>query len=332
MQKERRIINIEELKATVDIVEVAQFYTSLQKVSRSGEYAGPCPLCGGTDRFHVKDARFYCRHCYPRGGDVIDLVMLVENLPFPDACHVLSGGSFSLFERSEQWDVPVREPEEIASAWLDKKYQSSARRTIGATRTLLSSAQGEVGQAYLQNRGLTPETWNIYKLGFGQTFHPVRRVQQPAIFIPWFSPDGKQITAIQHRFIEPSLEKHERYSLKSGSSPLLFGLHALTSAETLIIVEGEFNCMALHQEGYQAVSVGSESNRATRNRIELLSDYLPSYDHLLIWFDQPEFGEQFAGELTEQAPFRTRIDIIDVVGADANELLIRGELSQMLGI
>lgn len=330
MQKERKIINIEELKTTVDIIEVAQLYTSLQKISRSSEYAGPCPLCGGRDRFHVKDARFYCRQCYPRGGDVIDLVMLVENLPFPDACRVLSGNSFSLFERPEQADVSIHQQAEGEAAWLDKKYQSSARRTIGATRALLSSTQGRAGQAYLHNRGLIPETWNIYKLGFGQTFHPVHREQQPAIFIPWFSPDGQQIMAIQHRFIDPSLEKQERYSLKPGSSPLLFGLHALTPAETLIIVEGEFNCMALHQEGYQAVSVGSESNRATRGRIELISDYLPSYDHLFIWFDQPEFGEQFAGELSEQAPFRTRVSIMDCVGADANELLIMGDLSKTL--
>ena len=35
----------------------------------------------------------------------------------------------------------------------------------------------------------------------------------------------KTISAIQHRFIDPSLEKGERYTLKPGSEPILFDLH-----------------------------------------------------------------------------------------------------------
>ena len=39
----------------------------------SGEFCGPCPKCGGTDRFYVRpDGSFACRQCNPRGGDVID--------------------------------------------------------------------------------------------------------------------------------------------------------------------------------------------------------------------------------------------------------------------
>lgn len=329
MITERNRIDVTTIKASTDLVAIAQRYTALRKISRSGEQAGPCPLCGGMDRFHVKDDRFYCRQCYPRGGDVIDLVMLVENLPFLDACRALTGRS-SVFERQDQTSLSRPEQREPSTDWMGKRFQTSAQRTIQATHALLCHEQGSVGQDYLRQRGLLPEMWHTYKLGYGQTFHPVRRQQQAAIFLPWVTADGTHITAIQHRFIEPSLAKHERYSFKAGSSPLLFGLHALTPAETLVIVEGEFNCMALHQVGYQAVSVGSESNQATGHRMEILIESLPRYDHILVWFDQPAYGDDFAERISEAVPIRTRISVIEQTEFDANELLITGELAEIL--
>ncbi|HNY71660.1 MAG TPA: DUF3987 domain-containing protein [Syntrophorhabdus sp.] len=46
------------------------------------ELAGPCPWCGGDDRFVVfKDSdRFLCRGCKPEGGDVIDFYRQSEGL------------------------------------------------------------------------------------------------------------------------------------------------------------------------------------------------------------------------------------------------------------
>jgi len=62
--------------------------------------------------------------------------------------------------------------------------------------------------------------------------------------MPWFGKDTTSITALQHRFLDPSLEKGERYTLKPGSQPLLFGLQAfgspLGAAQTLFVVEGEY--------------------------------------------------------------------------------------------
>jgi len=35
-----------------------------------GQHQGPCPVCGGTDRFRVNaDGRFFCRRCCPDGRD-----------------------------------------------------------------------------------------------------------------------------------------------------------------------------------------------------------------------------------------------------------------------
>lgn len=66
--------------------------TSMKRVSgnHGGEYHGPCPLCGGTDRFHIwpdqgdKGGTFWCRGC-DKSGDGISYLKLVEGLSCPDA-------------------------------------------------------------------------------------------------------------------------------------------------------------------------------------------------------------------------------------------------------
>jgi AAA domain/CHC2 zinc finger len=56
------------------------------------ERAGPCPHCGGTDRFSINTAKqvYNCRGC-GRGGDVIDLVQHLDGVDFVAACTMLAG-------------------------------------------------------------------------------------------------------------------------------------------------------------------------------------------------------------------------------------------------
>jgi len=55
------------------------------------EPAGPCPVCGGTDRFSInlKKQRWYCRKC-PASGDVIALVQHLDGIGFLDAIAYLA--------------------------------------------------------------------------------------------------------------------------------------------------------------------------------------------------------------------------------------------------
>jgi twinkle protein len=194
---------------------------------------------------------------------------------------------------------------------------------------LLLSSEGTPGQEYLHSRGLTEGTWHTYRLGYGRMFHPVRRQNMEAIFIPWFGEDGKTITAIQHRFLDLALEKGERYTLKPGSEPILFGLQAVSPAQTLVIVEGEFNAMSLHQIGAQALSVGSESNARNEGALSILRRMLPAYQQVVMWFDKPDKSQQLAVELAEEGLFRKEKIRTLAHELDANELLVGGELSEV---
>jgi hypothetical protein len=57
-----------------------------------GEYVGPCPKCGGDDRFavHIQKNIFNCRGC-GIGGDVIQLVEHLDGVDFKAACTTLAG-------------------------------------------------------------------------------------------------------------------------------------------------------------------------------------------------------------------------------------------------
>jgi hypothetical protein len=53
---------------------------------------GPCPKCGGDDRFSISTAKqlFNCRGC-GLGGDVIKLVEHLDGVDFLTACTALAG-------------------------------------------------------------------------------------------------------------------------------------------------------------------------------------------------------------------------------------------------
>jgi CHC2 zinc finger len=61
------------------------------KLRRTGaELVGPCPKCGGEDRFgiHLQKNVFNCRRC-ERGGDAIEFIKFYKNLDFAAAIDFL---------------------------------------------------------------------------------------------------------------------------------------------------------------------------------------------------------------------------------------------------
>jgi Toprim domain/Zinc-binding domain of primase-helicase len=65
--------------------------------SKRMHLAGPCPHCGGDDRFSVNVSKgkglFYCRHCNVGGGGAIDLVKFIDDTDFVGAVAVITGGT-----------------------------------------------------------------------------------------------------------------------------------------------------------------------------------------------------------------------------------------------
>lgn len=55
------------------------------------EWSGPCPVCQGNDRFHVKADGFFCRRCHPEFGDAIEYMRWLHKDTFTGAVERLTG-------------------------------------------------------------------------------------------------------------------------------------------------------------------------------------------------------------------------------------------------
>src|ERR1700722_19095268 len=76
---------------SVSVLEIAERHGA--KLKRSGrELIGPCPVCGGVDRFAIRlDKNIWNCRGYGKGGDSISLEMYLGNASFTDAVRALIG-------------------------------------------------------------------------------------------------------------------------------------------------------------------------------------------------------------------------------------------------
>jgi len=91
----------------MNLLDLIREDVSLRKVSEhdGGEWAGPCPLCQGTDRFRVwpnspRAVKFWCRQC-SLSGDAIQYLREVRHLPFRAAAERV-GKVISLTDRIQK--------------------------------------------------------------------------------------------------------------------------------------------------------------------------------------------------------------------------------------
>jgi Toprim domain/CHC2 zinc finger len=106
---------------------------------------GPCPGCGGDDRFNVsiRKQRFYCRQCDAK-GDVIALAMLVHDCDFPSALRILIGEGSS---------HPKPAPQPVATKEQDEAYARRQRRKAQWLWGKAEQAIGTIVEDYLRHRG-----------------------------------------------------------------------------------------------------------------------------------------------------------------------------------
>jgi hypothetical protein len=92
------------------------------KLNGKVERAGPCPNCGGDDRFSISTAKqvFNCRKCGGR-GDVIALVQFLDGVDFVEACTTLAGSPPAKPNGKDQ-----TEPRKVRTAVYDYHDESGA--------------------------------------------------------------------------------------------------------------------------------------------------------------------------------------------------------------
>src|SRR6478672_12221649 len=152
-----KTIDTDQIKQSVDLRELAGRYITLHRES-THELAGPCPKCGGDDRFHVRSDSWFCRQCYPlsngKSHDVFAFVMWLNGVDFRQAVATLTNAPLPTAPAVKR--RPAAKPQAEQSADLQRK---AAALVDLAHERLFDDAdiEAEAGRHFLENvRGLEP--------------------------------------------------------------------------------------------------------------------------------------------------------------------------------
>lgn len=150
---------LDELRARADIVQVVGQYVSLKR--NGHRHWGLCPFHGEkTASFSVDSERqmYYCFGC-KAGGSVIQFIMDIERLEFPDAVkHLADQLHMPLPQMEEDPDYQRRRTQRDRLMEANKEAARFFHQT-------LFTPQGQAALDYLKKRGLTDNV--IRKFGLG---------------------------------------------------------------------------------------------------------------------------------------------------------------------
>ena len=130
----QRIMDKSSVKETFDLLSLVEKDTTLRK---SGAYhIGPCPFCGGCDRFTLKNTPdgwlWHCRKCgSDKYQDAIAYVMKHDNLTFTEALRSMGGETVAKQDRTRA-DKHKAKPNRVMKNSHFAKNGMPSRYEIGA--------------------------------------------------------------------------------------------------------------------------------------------------------------------------------------------------------
>ena len=316
---------LEELRARVDLGEVVARHVKL--IRRGREFVGLSPFqTERTPSFTVVPEKgFY--HCFSSGehGDVIDFVMKVEGLSFPDAVERLAAQA--------GMEMPIDTPEEREKAEKRKTLYDVVEAAARHYERCLRMPEGKAALDYLHRRGLDDATIARFRLGYAPDSHSAikgalaREGMDESALIEaglLISPEDetrKPYDRFRHRVMFPITDRRGRpiafggrilaegepKYLNSPETPLfhkgavLYGLHqaARSAAERkqVIVAEGYMDVIALAKAGIDH-SVAPLGTALTEEQFALLWRLAPE---AVLCFDGDRAGQRAAARAATRA-------------------------------
>ena len=312
-------VDFRAIRGRITMEQVLEHYGVLHNFKRSGNrLSGPCPIHGGSNptQFRVEtDKNIWncfseCKH----GGNTLDFIAKKENISIHDAA----------LKACEWFGIPLSE---VTSGGLGDEPTEQPTRSVSAANpaakpqpkpapedntpnvplkfNLNKSLQRE--HAYLtKERGLTLETIIDFGLGYftGEKGLMVGRVVIPILNVK------SELVAYAGRWPgEPPDKETEKYKLPKDFKKLLevFNLDKAIREPAdapMVIVEGFFDAIKLHQHGCRKV-VALMGWFMSPAQEELIRRHTNAYSQIIVMLDEDDAGraarEQIAGRLAKFA-------------------------------
>jgi len=237
-----------------DLLAIIESDTPLKRVANTngGEYAGPCPFCGGKDRFRVWPTppdgrpRWWCRQC-DRHGDAIAYLRQRYGLSYREALERLGESPESPPNR------PAAPPPLSLPATQPSWDWRTAEKVLLTCEAALWSPTGQRARDWLAKRGLEEESLRTWRIGYNPADRKIEGIFVPrGIVIPCLV-DGK-IWYLKVRRPVPPLPGPKYQQVKGGRTAL-FGLDLIEGKSVAVICEGELDAILLWQEAGDLVDV-----------------------------------------------------------------------------
>ena len=149
---------LEELEEKNPIEDVVGSYVNLTR--RGSNLFGLCPFHNEkTASFSVAPEKgiYYCFGCH-KGGGVVNFIMEIEGLDYPDAVRFLA--------KRAGIQVPEEDRRQNSNYRYREKLWQLCRDAARYYHAVLKSPEGQPGLQYLMGRGLTADTIVRFGLGF----------------------------------------------------------------------------------------------------------------------------------------------------------------------
>ena len=340
---------LQELVERNDIVDVVSEYVSLTKRSGSNRF-GLCPFHSEkTPSFSVSpDRQIY--HCFGcgKGGGVINFIMEIENLSFPEAVAFLAKR------------VGMQMPEEA-----DDRDAKRRRRLLELNRdaarffySCLSKPEGKPALDYMAKRQILPATAKRFGLGYApDTWDSLIKAMSALGYSEYEMFDaglvrkgknGGHYDTFRNRLMFPVIDVRGDFIGFSGrilgdgepkymntpetpvfsKSRNLFAMNLAKKSKSghIILAEGNVDVVMMHQAGFDG-AVASLGTSLTSEQARLISHYV---NEVIIAYDNDGAGRKAAQRaigLLEKLDLRVKVlsmsgakdpdEYIKTKGADA---------------
>jgi DNA primase len=321
---------LDELIARSDIVDVVSGYVALQR--KGGNLFGLCPFHNEkTPSFSVSpDKQIY--HCFgcKKGGGVINFIMEIENLTFPEAVRFLA--------KRANLPVPEDDGPQDGADRLRRRVLELNRDAARWYYDLLCSPEGAAVQTYLDRRqirksiavrfgmGASPDRWDglltaMTRRGYtkeellaaglvvngrnGRLYDKFRN----RLMLPVIDTRG-DVVGFGSRVIDNSEPKYMNTTetITYSKRRILYGLNLAkkTRRPNIILCEGNLDVVTLHQAGFDN-AVASMGTALTVEQTRLLSRFTKE---LVLCYDNDNAGQlatQRALELLNNSEFSVKV-------------------------
>jgi DNA primase len=295
-------VDFKAVKAAITMEQVLEHYGLMDKFTRKGDSLnGPCPIHNGSNptQFRVSISKniFNCFSECKQGGNALDFIAKMENVSI-HAAALKAIEWFQLNTKSvtrssdEPEEKQSTEPriERAPAAKKTARKQTTAEDTSTSNKPLQFRLEKlERNHPYLASRGLTTETLVDFGAGFC-----AKGIMAGRIAIPIHNANG-EVVAYAGRLVGEPTDDNPKYKLPPGfrKSLELFNIDRASKEspeQPLVIVEGVFDCMKLHQHGHRK-TVALMGSTLSLAQEELIRKHTNSSSQVIVMLDEDEAGQ-----------------------------------------